>query len=146
MEPFPACCIACPRDGTAKVWHGNGPAYERTFHMGTAWISDACWLRNQSKMMFSCMDRNLYVCEATSGELRRTYTGQKYRAELRPAVAPMMGKGKKRGGLDDAAARRGEEDEACPALPPRDYCALCSPCPSAPGAPWPMVSMDPCAS
>uniref|UniRef100_A0A7S1IYZ1 EF-hand domain-containing protein n=1 Tax=Eutreptiella gymnastica TaxID=73025 RepID=A0A7S1IYZ1_9EUGL len=74
------------RDGSAKIWSATTSAMERIFHIGTSWVTDACWLKNQSKILLSTMDRKFYIYEAQSGELKRSYVGQKYRATLRPAV------------------------------------------------------------
>ena len=59
----------------------------RTLHQSSSWITDACWIRGQSKLVLSSMDRRIYVYDPHSCDVVRLYVGQRWKALDRQAIA-----------------------------------------------------------
>ncbi|KAJ9449478.1 hypothetical protein DIPPA_24523 [Diplonema papillatum] len=63
----PATCVLCNqrngkyyttgRDGTVKAWTGGSLALEQTLSLGCSWITDAVFMRNETRLAVCTMDK-----------------------------------------------------------------------------------------
>eukprot|EP01062_Namystynia_karyoxenos_P023059 TRINITY_DN18874_c3_g2_i1.p1 TRINITY_DN18874_c3_g2~~TRINITY_DN18874_c3_g2_i1.p1 ORF type:complete len:1422 (+),score=405.98 TRINITY_DN18874_c3_g2_i1:126-4268(+) len=75
--------FTCGRDGVTRSWAPQTLQPERVIHNAGAWITSACFLRDEKRFLIASVDRQLSLFDSTTGALLRTYAGRKHVARHR---------------------------------------------------------------
>ena len=69
----------CGRDGLVKSW-GPNAQLEQTIHVGNSWITDAVFMKNDTRLATCSMDKVVSVFDLGShgGELWKSFVGKKH--------------------------------------------------------------------
>ncbi|GFR43071.1 hypothetical protein Agub_g4078 [Astrephomene gubernaculifera] len=64
--------ISCGRDGTFRLWNGLDCRHFKTISLGSSWITDAIYMPNARKLVFTTADRAISYYDANRGSFELT--------------------------------------------------------------------------
>ncbi|KAG2498385.1 hypothetical protein HYH03_003644 [Edaphochlamys debaryana] len=64
--------ISCGRDGTFRLWNGGDCRHFKTIGIGSSWITDAIFMPNARKLVFTTADRAISYYDANRGSFELT--------------------------------------------------------------------------
>eukprot|EP01012_Entosiphon_sulcatum_P039997 TRINITY_DN53619_c0_g1_i1.p1 TRINITY_DN53619_c0_g1~~TRINITY_DN53619_c0_g1_i1.p1 ORF type:complete len:1158 (-),score=109.58 TRINITY_DN53619_c0_g1_i1:4-3477(-) len=83
VHPRNGKCYTTARDGVVKMWNANTLNWEKNIQATGVWITDACWMRNHTKIVTASIDRRVCIYEAGNGDVMRCYIGHKHTSQKR---------------------------------------------------------------
>ncbi|GIL84419.1 hypothetical protein Vretimale_15893 [Volvox reticuliferus] len=64
--------VSCGRDGTFRLWNGADLRHYKTIQLGSSWITDALYMPNTRKLVFTTADRAISYYDANRGSFELT--------------------------------------------------------------------------
>ncbi|GIL56855.1 hypothetical protein Vafri_12156, partial [Volvox africanus] len=64
--------VSCGRDGTFRLWNGADLRHYKTIQLGSSWITDAIYMPNTRKLVFTTADRAISYYDANRGSFELT--------------------------------------------------------------------------
>ncbi|KXZ51188.1 hypothetical protein GPECTOR_13g675 [Gonium pectorale] len=64
--------VSCGRDGTFRLWNGSDCRHFKTIQLGSSWITDAIYMPNGRKLVFTTADRAISYYDANRGSFELT--------------------------------------------------------------------------
>eukprot|EP00754_Rhynchopus_humris_P037011 Rhum_TRINITY_DN1910_c0_g1::Rhum_TRINITY_DN1910_c0_g1_i1::g.5180::m.5180 len=81
VHPHTGKVFTCGRDGIIKQWHQTTLQHEKILHNAGTYITSAGFLRHDTRLLVSSVDRQLNLFDVGTGNLLSTYVGRKHASD-----------------------------------------------------------------